>query len=382
MPNAFVLMSFDNDFEVLYTDFIRPVLEECGFAVERADDIENHQNILRNIIEGIDRSDLVIAELTGNNPNVLYELGLAHALKKPVIHLTQALEEVPFDLRSYRILVYGRDFSKIEEAKVRLTNIARGYIEGRSQFGNPITDFYGATTVDGPAEGDAQNTSAGSGRQNTAEDEMSLQKVFNQADGNGERGFLDCLIDVNDGYNVAAEVSVNVVQSLEKLTDDIEEASNELSRITANPNSSTPTAARAVCRRLAVRFDNFNRDVNSANTAYAGVLERTEDGLEFVVAFQVAHIERPSPELLEQMELLGGLQETISEARDAILSFADTVDGLPRFERRLNQELGKTSIEIRVMAGHLDTISASISRAINASGTAGQSREALEITDV
>ena len=95
MPNAFVLMSFDNDFEALYTDFIRPVLEECGFAVERADDIENHQNILRDIIEAIDRSDLVIAELTGNNPNVLYELGLAHALKKPVIHLTQALEEVP-----------------------------------------------------------------------------------------------------------------------------------------------------------------------------------------------------------------------------------------------------------------------------------------------
>lgn len=373
MPNAFVLMSFDNDFEALYTDFIRPVLEECGFAVERADDIENHQNILRDIIEAIDRSDLVIAELTGNNPNVLYELGLAHALKKPVIHLTQALEEVPFDLRSYRILEYGRDFSKIQEAKTRLTNIARGYIEGRSQFGNPITDFYGARTVDRPAEGDAQNT---------AEDEKSLPKAFNQADGNGERGFLDCLIDVNDGYNLAAEVSENVVQSLEKLTDDIEEASNELARITANPNSSTPIAARAVCRRLAERFANFNRDVNSANTAYAGVLERTEDGLELVVAFQVAHIERPSPELLEQIKLLGGLQQTISEAYDAILSFADTVDGLPRFERRLNQELGKTSIEIRTMAGHMDRISASISRAINASGTAGQSRETLESTAV
>ena len=165
MHNAFVLMSFDDDFEVLYTDFIRPVLQECGFDVKRADDIENNRNILRDIIEAIDRSDLVIAELTGNNPNVLYELGLAHALKKPVIHLTQALDEVPFDLRSYRILEYGRDFSKIQEAKERLTNIARAYREGRSRFGNPVTDFYGAPTVNGPAGEGVQNTSAGPGRQ-------------------------------------------------------------------------------------------------------------------------------------------------------------------------------------------------------------------------
>ena len=380
MPNAFVIMPFDHDFEVLYTDFIRPVLEQCGFDVERADDIENHRNILRDIIEAIDRSELVVAELTGNNPNVLYELGLAHALKKSVIHLTQELDEVPFDLRSYRILEYGRDFSKIQEAKVRLANIAGAHLEGRSRFGNPITDFYGVTTVDGPPGEDAPNASTGSGWQTPAEVEGSSPKFSGQGDGEGEHGFLDYLVDVNDGYTLATEVSRNIVQALGNLTYDIEQASNELFRITANPNSSTPTAAVAMCRRLAERFANFNRDVSAANTAYAEVLENTEDSLELLFAFQAAHIDRPSPEMLAQINVLGGAQQTISEACAAILSFADTVDGLPRIERRFNRESGRTSIELRATAGLLERIGGSISRAINSTGTIAQPREMLDGT--
>ena len=127
MANAFVLMPFDEDFTALYTDFIRPVLQQHGFVVERADDIENNRNILRDVITGINNCDLVVAELTGNNPNVLYELGLAHALRKPVIHLTQSLDELPFDLRSYRMVEYSRDFSKIGAAKDKLASSATAF---------------------------------------------------------------------------------------------------------------------------------------------------------------------------------------------------------------------------------------------------------------
>ena len=382
MLNAFVLMSFDDDLEVLYTDFIRPVLEGCGFKVERANDIENQRNILRDIIEAIDQSDLVIAELTGNNPNVLYELGLAHALKKPVIHLTQVLDEVPFDLRSYRIVEYDRDFSTMQDAKERLANIVRAFQQGRARFGNPITDFYGVPTADVPVGEDAQNTSAGTGCQLPDEGEGTSPKFLDRADERGERGFLDYFVDVNDGYNVAAEVSRDVVQALGQLTYDVEEASNEISRIAANPNASTGAAAMAVCRRLAVRVAKFNQDVKNANTAYAEVLERTEDSLEFMVAFQFAHIESPSPEILKQMETLRGLQQTISETNGAILSFAGTIDEMPRMERRLSRELNQSSIEIRALAGYLDRISASVSRALRASGTAGRSLRALENTAV
>jgi hypothetical protein len=63
------------------------------------------------------KTSFLIADLTGRNANVFYELGLAHALKKDVILITQKIEDVPFDLRHYRCIVYDntiRGASKLE----------------------------------------------------------------------------------------------------------------------------------------------------------------------------------------------------------------------------------------------------------------------------
>lgn len=52
---------------------------------------------------------MLLADLTGKNPNVFYELGLAHALSKPVVLITESVENVPFDLRSLRHIVYDKN---------------------------------------------------------------------------------------------------------------------------------------------------------------------------------------------------------------------------------------------------------------------------------
>ena len=97
-PTAFVLMPFAPEFDDIYRLFLHPTLTECGFDVKRADDITSQQNILRDVINGIVDRDLIIADLTGANPNVFYELGVAHALGKPVILITQNIDKLPFDL--------------------------------------------------------------------------------------------------------------------------------------------------------------------------------------------------------------------------------------------------------------------------------------------
>ena len=369
MPTAFVLMPFDGRFDAVYSGFICPALEESGFDVTRADDIESGGNILQYIIDQIATSDLVIAELTGNNPNVLYELGIAHALGKPVIHLTQTVEEVPFDLSSYRMLAYDRDFSRIEAAKERLSNHARAVSEGHLQFGNPVTDFYRRSVVPYEAQEDSGNEPDSIEQQRTVGIEGGSRARTGGAVDQDERGFLDHLVDVNEGYTVAGQVAARVAHSLQSLTYNIEEASNDISRISSNPNATAPAAAVAVCRRLAGRFASFNQDVNQANIAFAEVLANTEDSLELLFAAQAAQPEGLTTETLERIDELRALGATISEARGAVLSFADVMDGLPRIERRLNGELITTSAEIRVMAGHLGRIHASITRAIAASGT-------------
>ena len=143
MPSVFVLMPFDEEFTPVYSDVIKHVLEQEGFEVLRADDIQSQRNIMRDIIEMIEKSNLIIADLTSSNPNVYYELGIAHALGKPVIHLVQSpVEDVPFDLRSYRLITYSTNFAAIDHAKEELAEYARKFLEGKLLFGNPVTDFY------------------------------------------------------------------------------------------------------------------------------------------------------------------------------------------------------------------------------------------------
>jgi type II secretory pathway predicted ATPase ExeA len=106
---CFVLMPFSDtlDLQKVYQDHVKPVLEKrCGLRCERADDIYDISGVMQSVWEGINRARLVIADLTGRNPNVFYELGIAHTLGKPVIMLTQSMEFVPFDLRHLRCIVY------------------------------------------------------------------------------------------------------------------------------------------------------------------------------------------------------------------------------------------------------------------------------------
>ncbi len=103
-PKAFVLMPFDEEFDSVYERFIKSTLEKFGFEVFRADDIQGQQSILKDVLKGIQESDLIVADLTDNNPNVFYELGIAHTFRKKVILTTQSIEDVPFDLKPYRLV--------------------------------------------------------------------------------------------------------------------------------------------------------------------------------------------------------------------------------------------------------------------------------------
>ena len=115
---AFVLSPFTDHFDAVYVDHVRPVVERCGLSCLRADDIYGNQPIIEDIWRHTNEARIVVAELTGRNPNVLYETGIAHTVGKDVILVTQSLEDVPFDLRHIRCIVYEftpRGTQRLEE---------------------------------------------------------------------------------------------------------------------------------------------------------------------------------------------------------------------------------------------------------------------------
>lgn len=107
-PNlCFILMPFDDELQAIYHDHIRLVVESKGLSCLRADEVVGTGPITRDIWEKTNRARVIIADLTGKNPNVFYELGIAHALGKEVILITQKIDNVPFDLKALRCIVYS-----------------------------------------------------------------------------------------------------------------------------------------------------------------------------------------------------------------------------------------------------------------------------------
>ena len=124
-----VLIPFHEPFLSIYADCIRPPLELAGFRVMKADEdiFSPGEDIIQEIWKLISRSSLMVADVTGKNPNVFYELGIAHTVGRDVIIITQNEQDVPFDIRNYQYFQYT---ANNDEGKQKL----------RSDLGNLLKD--------------------------------------------------------------------------------------------------------------------------------------------------------------------------------------------------------------------------------------------------
>ena len=99
------MMPFDAAFTSVY-DSLKATVESVGRRCRRADEIWENPAIIQDIVSLIDRSRVVVCDLTGRNPNVFYEIGIAHTLGREVIWITQNEADIPFDLRHLRYVRY------------------------------------------------------------------------------------------------------------------------------------------------------------------------------------------------------------------------------------------------------------------------------------
>jgi hypothetical protein len=106
LDTCFVMMPFGSWFDRYYQEIYVPAIREAGFEPKRADELFTTGSVVEQIWEQIEKAKLLLADLTGKNPNVFYELGLAHAARKPVVFTSAQVDDVPFDLRHLRVIIY------------------------------------------------------------------------------------------------------------------------------------------------------------------------------------------------------------------------------------------------------------------------------------
>jgi hypothetical protein len=336
--NAFVLMPFKEDLADVYEYLIVEGLTDAGYSVKRADDILSQSNILEDILAGITSSDLIVADLTGSNPNVYYELGIAHALNKKVILLTQSVDELPFDLRSYRVITYSVHFAKMNQAKSELSHLASEALKGKVPFGNPVKDF--------------------NGKSNTYQSESSSVS-FEEDEPESEYGFLDYRVKLEEGFEELAELITSVGTKLEQeVVPEVRRSGDKL-----NSGKYSTKEQRNIVKDLAGHLQNYGVFLKPSNEKYRAVLKDVEDSLEYILSGELDLDKNAEKELEEFIDVLIEIEVSASGGRQEFATLIETMDAIPKIEKTFNRSKVFMSSELKEFVDNIDQTIAVISRA-------------------
>jgi hypothetical protein len=129
------IMPFASSFRPIYDDHIRPTVEKLGLNCKRADDIYGTQPVIEDIWEQICHARVLIAELTGRNANVFYELGIAHTVGKNVILIAQSETDFPFDLLHLRHITHSDTARGAKQLESALEQTLRSVLASQGEPG-------------------------------------------------------------------------------------------------------------------------------------------------------------------------------------------------------------------------------------------------------
>ena len=118
---------------------VEPACATFNYKVIRADKMSNTGLITKAIIEQIISADIVIADLTDNNPNVFYELAIRHSYRKPAIQIVKGEVNIPFDIANMRTISYDTSLSGAESAKKEIKAMMSS-IENGEIVHNPVSE--------------------------------------------------------------------------------------------------------------------------------------------------------------------------------------------------------------------------------------------------
>jgi len=155
---CFVIMPYGNrekdlhrkqELDSLYEHFIRPAVEAVAIPGRPEEHVLCHRGdkepgpgeIVAHIVENLVLSELAIADLSGRNPNVFYELGVRHAVSHNTILISESEEDVPFDLRGQRLILYKRDFEGGARLRNEITKAVQDIVRAPGKIDNPVRRF-------------------------------------------------------------------------------------------------------------------------------------------------------------------------------------------------------------------------------------------------
>jgi hypothetical protein len=345
---AFVIMPFDSELNEVYNEFILPILKDVGYLVSRADDLYGQKNILSDIVERIVSSDLVIADLTGLNANVFYELGIAHGLGRPVVLLTQNIDDLPFDLRSYRVVIYDTHFARIQSARESLHQTVLGAFHGNLEFGSPVSDFSGERPRYGSRSPARRSDST------TDEDDED----------EGEPGWLDYAAGLEGGFGNIVEALNSVTASTKSIGEKTQSYAKRIETAKATQGKQLASSMLYIANAYSRELVEFGQQIASANDDYERVARPTQDGIEFIISNAQIKSDQDREALVSFVATLGEVEQAAAGALPNISGMRQSLKALEGLEKSTTRAAKVVGAELDRFKGNVEKTIASVQRGV------------------
>ncbi|MGC9948754.1 MAG: hypothetical protein ABSF64_20490 [Bryobacteraceae bacterium] len=317
-PKAFVIMPFDAEFEAIYEQLIKPALEEAGYWVGRADSFLDQQNILATVIRSIASADLVVAELTTLNANVMYEVGISHTLGRPTILLTQSISDLPFDLRSYSTQEYSVNFVEALKLKSTLQRIGQQCRKGEISFSNPVSDYLPGA----PPQAATRTQPA-------------------QSSKTDERGFLDFATDLESSAQRVILLLGKITGEATTNAADLQEHTSRINTLKDNPGPGSLAQFQRIAQLAAYDINEYCTRLESLHTEFDQATDELIGVAEWQLNWFRQHANQNDPNVATLRNTLDQFSTMSKAAVATTIEYRDALDSATGISRDLTRATGR-----------------------------------------
>jgi len=298
----------------VWENVILPACEATGLKPLRADHISRSGEIVEQVCRHLRDADLVIADLTGANPNVMYELGLRHTISRPTIQIGER-GRLPFDISAIRTLQFKRSESGFIDVRYQLVEaIKTALTEGC----DPVT----ATRV----------------WNNLPSDPHPANPNGDSCDAEEALGFLEKLAASEEGMETLRSVLNSMTATIARVTSLVESAVKQIGRSDARGGGAR--GRLTIVERLATQLNEQGATLEAQSMEFEACLKQAEPGVDYLLG-QIESDLAPREQASAFIAWLHTLTKTAEENDRAITSLREEMKAIGGSSRSMRKAVDK-----------------------------------------
>lgn len=336
-PVVFVITPFTDEHLELYKALKNEF--ENLYEFVNAGDTGNVQNILKDIIQPIYDADIILADLTGLNSNVMYELGIAHTMNKKTIMITQDnLDELPFDLKQYRTQRYTTHFTGFNNLRSFLSASFDSAIKGSAVFSNPVQDFLSTTKISNV-----------------------ICETTNPEEESEDKGFIDFLADLYQASEKLGNEITNMTNDMNLMSDGVDDCSQKIEK------QKNAVLIQASVKKAANYISDFSTKLKSHNTTIQQAWKEIEVNTLGLVENKYTLTGSNKNELIEYLKQLYALKDSIVQSQTGLMTLKGSFNDALGLQKAMNHAIKSANPNFDEYINITNDILTSIDRILNKS---------------